>query len=185
MAETAKGRLLVATPVLVDANFARTVLLMIEHSDDGALGVVLNRPSETAVGDPLPRWDDLAAPPELIFVGGPVAPDVAVCLGRLRPGQREGRGMQLISPGVVTLDLDTEPDEVAPTVGDLRIFAGYAGWGAGQLEDELGEGAWVIVDAFPDDFHTAEPLGLWRAVLRRQRSALALLANHPVDARRN
>jgi putative transcriptional regulator len=180
-----KGRLLVATPVLVDANFFRTVILMIEHSDDGALGVVLNRPSETAVADPLPRWDEMAAPPAVVFVGGPVAPDVAICVGRLRPGLAPGPGMQEIGWGLVTLDLDAEPADVTVPVADLRIFAGYAGWGEGQLEGEIDEGAWVVVDAVAGDSHTHDPDGLWRAVLRRQRGPMALLANHPVDVRRN
>jgi putative transcriptional regulator len=184
MVSLAQGRLLVATPVLIDANFFRTVILLIEHSEGGAVGLVLNRPSETAVADPLPAWDELAAAPPVVFVGGPVAPEVAVCLARRRPNATSP-SMGEVLPGIFTFDLDLDPAQAATQVDRLRIFSGYAGWGAGQLEDELDDGAWVVVKADPADAHCAEPDELWRNVLRRQRGSLALLANHPVDIRTN
>lgn len=183
--EVSKGRLLVATPLLLDVNFIRAVILMIEHNEDGGLGVVLNRPSETAVADPLPRWGAMAAVPSVVFIGGPVAPEVAICLGRLRPGFIDGPGLQPLDGDLATVDLGGEVDELTHRVSALRIFAGYAGWVGGQLEDEIDEGAWVLVDALPGDVHADAPTGLWRAVLRRQRGPIALLADHPFDVRSN
>lgn len=173
-----KGRLLVATPSLVDPNFDQTVVLVLEHADDGAVGVVLNRPAELAVGEPLPGWDRLAADPPVVFVGGPVSPEAAICLGRGWPGE-EVAGYEPLSEHLGTVDLSRDPDEVAPGVQALRVFVGYAGWGEGQLEAEIGSGAWFVVDASPDDALSSEPDELWRTVLRRQGGRLAMFANFP------
>jgi putative transcriptional regulator len=180
-----QGRLLVATPGLLDANFFRSVVLVVEHTDEGAAGVVLNRPSETGLGDgPLEEWSDLAAEPPLVFVGGPVAPDAAVCLARTAP---EGTppGWQPVIAGLGVLDLSGEIGDVRDGVDRLRVFAGYAGWGPGQLETELEQGSWYVVDADPEDALTSMPGALWRFVLRRQSGKLALVANFPADPSMN
>ncbi len=157
-----RGRLLVATPGLADANFFRSVVLIVEHTDDGAAGVVLNRPSETdLVKGPLESWRPLAAEPQLVFVGGPVAPDSAVCLARSAPDS-EPPGWQPVVGGLGVLDLAREIGEVREGVDRLRVFAGYAGWGPGQLEDELETGSWYVVDADPEDALTSMPGALWR-----------------------
>src|ERR1700694_56140 len=120
------GRLLVANPVLPDPNFDRTVVLMLAHEEEGALGVVLNRPSEMELDAPLPRWERLAADPPVVFVGGPVAPGAAICLGRMPAGQ-PAAGWTPVTGELGTLDLEQDPDEVAEGVAQIRVFAGYAG----------------------------------------------------------
>ena len=176
-----QGRLLVAAPGLLDANFFRSVVLVVEHNDEGAAGVVLNRPSDTDLREgPLEGWSGLAAEPQLVFVGGPVQPDGAVCLARLATGSPP-LGWKPVLGGLGVLDLRTTLDDVRDGVDRLRVFAGYAGWGSGQLETELEEGSWYVVDADPEDALTSMPGGLWRFVLRRQPGKLALVANFPPD----
>lgn len=159
-----RGRLLVATPDLRDPNFARTVVLMLEHSDEGALGVVLNRPTDVPVRDVLPEWGLVCAPPACLFVGGPVQPDAAIALGR---------GPDGFGP----VDLDGDADAYS----DIRVFLGYAGWAAGQLEMELAAGGWLVLDRAADDVATSDPSELWRTVLRRQPGRVAMFALAPED----
>jgi putative transcriptional regulator len=185
--EVAGGRLLVATPLLTEQTFARTVVLLLHAgADDGALGVVLNRPSATEVERVLPGWDVAAAPPPLVFEGGPVQPQAAICLAELRPGVREHPGLAVLpadgpGPRYGTVDLDLSPDDVVPAVARMRVFAGYAGWSPGQLEGEVEEGAWWVLEALPDDAFRARPEALRRAVLRRQGAPLAFAATLPAD----
>ena len=174
------GSLLIATPLLRDDNFFRSVVLIVEHDEGGALGLVLNRPGETPVDDALPQWHGLASPPAVVHVGGPVAPTAAICLARRSP-DREPPGWQELYGPVGALDPDTDRDDVAAAVTRLRVFAGYAGWSAGQLDSEISEGAWLVVDGLPDDPFAANPETLWRSVLRRQRGELAMLATFPDD----
>jgi putative transcriptional regulator len=180
-----RGRLLVATPGLMDPNFFRSVVLVVEHNDEGAAGVILNRPSDTDLDDgPLEDWRPLAADPQLVFVGGPVAPDGAVCLARMSPDSQPP-GWQPVIGGLGVLDLSHGVEEIRDGVDRIRVFAGYAGWGAGQLEEELDTGSWYVVDADPEDALTAMPGALWRFVLRRQPGRLSLVANFPTDPSMN
>jgi putative transcriptional regulator len=185
--EVAGGRLLVATPLLTEPSFARTVVLLLHAGgDEGALGVVLNRPSDVEIERVLPGWDVGAAPPPVVFEGGPVQPQAAICLAELRPGVSEHDGLAPLpvsvpGPRYATVDLDLSPDEVMPAVSRLRVFAGYAGWSAGQLEGEVEEGAWWVLEALPDDAFRARPEALRRAVLRRQGAPLAFAATLPAD----
>ncbi|MDX6298395.1 MAG: putative transcriptional regulator [Nocardioidaceae bacterium] len=178
------GQLLVATPRLVDPNFARTVILVLNHDEDGALGVVINRPSDLAVADVLPVWSDAVALPPMVFGGGPVGRDsalaVAIALGGGPPS-----GFQRVAAGYGLVDLDAQPGDITPGVVGLRIFSGYAGWAAGQLEDEIGEGSWYVVSAAPGDLLSSEPQTLWRQVLRRQPGELAYLASFPDEPSMN
>jgi putative transcriptional regulator len=167
-----KGKLLVATPGLLDPNFFRTVVLLLEHSEEGAVGVVLNRLSDYELVAALPDWEEWAAAPSVVFVGGPVAEGTAICLGRL-----DGHD------GITVVDASRDPDDLAPD--EVRFFSGYAGWGMDQLEDEIEDGAWLIVDADPDDALDDEPELLWSRVLERQGGRLALLANYPDDPTTN
>ncbi|MEU3740378.1 YqgE/AlgH family protein [Streptomyces sp. NPDC032198] len=187
------GRLLVATPALADPNFDRAVVLLLDHDEEGSLGVVLNRPTPVDVADILEGWGDLAGAPGVVFQGGPVSLDsalgVAVIPGeegpaagaRTRSGRGEPIGWRRVHGAIGLVDLDTPPQLLAPALGSLRIFAGYAGWGPGQLEDELVEGAWYVVESEPGDVSSPDPERLWRAVLRRQRSELAMVATYPDD----
>jgi putative transcriptional regulator len=178
-----KGRLLVATPVLSDGIFDRSVVLLLEHDDEGALGLVLNQPSETAVAEPLPGWAPLAATPTVVFVGGPVRPEAAVCLARVKG--EDIAGWTPLVAGLGSLDLSGDPGDVAPGVEELRVFAGYSGWSSGQLEAEIEAKAWFVVDTLYGDALTAAPETLWGDVLRRQRGSLALYAAFPPDPSQN
>ena len=182
---TLRGRLLVASPVLTDPNFDRTVVLLVEHGADGALGLVLNRPSELPVGEVLAKWAARAAAPGAMFLGGPVQPSAVICLagadGPAPDAVRVDDDPVLTPtavPGISLVDLDGDPDLV-PAGVELRCFAGYAGWGEGQLEAEIDEGAWFVVDPLPADPFVSRPSRLWREVLAREPGPLARYALYP------
>jgi putative transcriptional regulator len=175
------GRLLVATPVLDDPNFRRTVVFLLDHNDEGALGVVVNRPLEVDVAAVLPLWQPYATAPGRLFQGGPVALDSALGVVAVPGADEEPVGVKRITGSVGLVDLDIPPQMIAGEVAGLRIFAGYAGWGAGQLEKEISDGAWYVVDAEARDPFTDSPDQLWRQVLRRQRGDLAFVSTYPDD----
>lgn len=181
-----KGRLLVATPPMEDPNFDRTVVYVLEHRDDGALGVVINRPTDESLDEPLDRWVDLQAEPDSIFLGGPVEPDALIALAYSNdPVIEPTDELSPVSGRVVSADLTTDPMLIAGLVDSVRVFRGYAGWGPGQLEGEIDSGAWLVLDAEPDDVFAPEPDQLWRDVLRRQGGRLAWLATAPDDLSAN
>lgn len=181
------GTLLVATPGLEDPNFRRTVVYVIEHRPQGTMGVVLNRPSEVPVRDVLPAWAPLAAHPHSVFVGGPVDGRVALCLAAVRTGQDPTKvdGLMSVSGPVALVDLESDPTVIGPRLRGLRVFAGYAGWDAGQLAGEIERGDWIVVPALPDDVLTGQERTLWSRVLRRQGPPLSLLATFPADVTLN
>jgi putative transcriptional regulator len=174
------GKLLVATPLIDEPTFRRSVIAVLHHTDEGAVGVVLNRPSTLPVGEPFPDWHALAADPPVMFSGGPVADTAVVCLARLR-GDGVPAGFAGLATGVGVLDIQAGIDDLRESVDSVRLFAGYAGWAADQLEGEVAEGAWAIVDAEPDDIHGDQPEDLWVRVLRRQAGPLKLMAWYPPD----
>jgi putative transcriptional regulator len=181
MTPTLAGRLLVATPRLSDGIFDLAVVLLLEHGDDGALGVVLNRPSELSLVAALPDWVEAAAEPAVVFAGGPVEREALIALGR---PDAVGSGPLVL--GLHSVDLDDQPDDlVSAGIGEVRVFAGYAGWSPGQLDGELAVGAWWALDAEPDDVFCADPEALWARVLRRAGGDLALYAHYPEDASAN
>lgn len=181
-----KGRLLVATPPMDDPNFDRAVIYVLEHHDDGALGVVVNRPTDETLDEPLDRWTDLQAEPASVFRGGPVEPNALIALALSdRPVDEPTDELSPVAGRVSSADLTMDPAIVAGQVDAVRIFRGYAGWGPGQLEGEIAAGAWLVLDAEPDDVFDHEPGELWRSVLRRQGGRLAWLANAPDDLSAN
>ena len=156
------GRLLVAAPVLSDENFARTVILLLDHDEEGSLGLVLNRPSHVPVGAVLPSWDGRTTGTDVLFTGGPVADDNALALGLL-PGPHDGpepEAFRRLAGPFGLVDLDHDPVDAMADLSAIRIYAGYAGWSAGQLEDEVAEGAWYVVDGGPSDVFSTEPESL-------------------------
>jgi|SRR5579859_404737 len=176
------GRLLVATPLLDDPHFARTVVYLLEHDGGGTVGVVLNRPSHTPVGQVLPGWHSAVSGPAVVFGGGPVQPDGALCLAQL---ENDGPGVRRVVDGVGTVDLDGDVTVIAGLARRLRVFAGHAGWSPGQLDDEIAEGAWWAVEGSADDLFTLEPRSMWSTVLRRQTVPLNLVSTYPPDVLMN
>jgi putative transcriptional regulator len=175
--DTLQGQLLIASPGLLDPNFRRTVVLVTEHNEEGAAGLVLNRPSPTEVSDVVPQLEPLVEDGEQVWVGGPVQPNAVLVLGEfLDP---DDAAVPLFgSLGFPSLD---EPDEVVPMTTRRRVFAGYAGWGSGQLEDELSREDWIVEPALPDDAFTDAPEELWRDVLRRKGGIYELVSRMPED----
>lgn len=170
------GRLLVATP-LTGEPFSRAVVLVLQHDEDGALGVVLNQEMDADVSVVLPQWQEFVTAPAHLFRGGPVGTDTAMGLVHL-PGHASGgtpMGTRRIFGGTGVLDLDAPAPLVVPELGGLRIFVGYSGWGAGQLEEELAQGAWFVVPRETRDVFDDDPGTLWRRVLLRQRSTLSFV----------
>jgi putative transcriptional regulator len=172
-----QGQLLVASPSLLDPNFRRTVVLVTEHNAEGAAGLVLNRPSEAEVVEAVPQLEPLADDGEHVWVGGPVEQNAVLVLGEfLDP---DDAAVPLFgSLGFPALD---EPDDVVPLTTRRRIFAGYAGWGSGQLEDELAREDWILEPASNDDAFTQAPDELWADVLRRKGGIYELVARMPED----
>lgn len=175
--QSLKGQLLIAGPALVDPNFRRTVVLVGEHSEDGALGLVLNRSSETTVDEAVPELTAIVDGLEQVHVGGPVQPSAIVVLADFVDPDRAG---SLVLDSVGFLPSEVDPDDL----GELRrarVFAGYAGWGPGQLDGELEEGSWIVEPALAEDVFTAEPESLWSEVLRRKGGPFGVLALMPLD----
>jgi putative transcriptional regulator len=175
--ESLRGNLLVASPALLDPNFRRTVVLVTEHSEDGAAGLVLNRPSLVEVAAAVPQLEELVDEDEQVWVGGPVQQEAVLVLGEfLDP---DAAAVPLFeSLGFPSLD---EPEEIVPATTRRRVFAGYAGWGAGQLEEEIANEDWILEPAHADDAFTEEPEELWRDVLRRKGGIYELVAKMPDD----
>jgi len=178
-------QLLVAVPTMRDPNFERTVVFVIEHDDEGAVGLVLNRPTDATIDEALPDWASLASAPAVAFVGGPVQQHEAVFgLARVQRVEDSDAWQPLVGR-IGTVDLGADPSVVRADLEAVRVFAGYSGWGPGQLDDELRQEGWFVVDALPDDLLTSDPDGLWRRVLRRQGGELAMVANYPRDIESN
>jgi putative transcriptional regulator len=186
--ELAAGRRLGATPSLVDPNFANAVVLLLDHDGDGTLGVILNRPSAITVESVLPDWAGSVDPPEVLFEGGPVSPDAALAVAlvpQVGPDAADPIGFRCLFDRMGIIDLDTPREVLAPAITRMRVFAGYSGWGGGQLQAEIDEGAWYVVDSTAADVFAAEPGGLWSAVLRRQPGSLAWVSTRPADPNLN
>jgi putative transcriptional regulator len=178
----AAGRLLVATPQLLDPHFAHSVVLLLDHDDQGSLGVVLNRPTAVPVETVLTGWGNEVGEPPVVFEGGPVSPDAALAVaGVAAGGEGDPVGFRRLFGATGVLDLDTPRELLDPRVVRLRIFAGYAGWTAGQLEGEVDEGSWHVLDSEADDPFARDPDRLWAEVLRRQPGSLAWVSTQPVD----
>lgn len=181
------GQVLIAEPTLSEP-FDRAVIYVIEHDESGALGVVINEPSSLDVGDILPSWHSAVTGEPVVFAGGPVGADTALGLAVLAPdAPEEPAGFRVVDDRWGLVDLDADPLELGPHLAGLRIFAGYAGWSPGQLDGEIAEGSWAVVDL-------DNPLGevfagdgeeQWRRLLRAQPGTLAWWVNCPREPRWN
>ncbi len=171
------GQLLIAGPGLLDPNFWRTVVLIVDHSADGALGLVLNRPSDTIVADAVSELSPPLDADDQLFVGGPVQPSALIVLAEFD----EPADAALISFEDIGVLPTTSPDEPRSALRRARGFAGHSGWGPGQLDAELERGDWIVEPAIREDAFTTEPLGLWQSVLTRKGGSYALVARMPAD----
>jgi putative transcriptional regulator len=190
VSESLRGSLLIAAPQLLDPNFRRTVVLVADHGDEGAMGVILNRPSGMTVADAAPDLEPLIGPDAPIFAGGPVQPTSGVVLAEVvvARGDAEGAPLAMNEPvfgDVVLVPGLGELADVVDGAGNIRVFAGYAGWGPGQLDDELGREDWITTPAQASDVFSEEPESLWGSVLERKGGQYALLARMPDDPSQN
>ena len=186
MADSLAGKLLVATPLLEDPNFYRTVIALLAHDEKGAFGVVLNRPLEgVEVDDHLPQWVEHVAAPSAVFAGGPVEPTMALGIAACKAADGGEDGWTQMAGDVGLLDLTLGPADLRAELRRLRVYSGYAGWGAGQLEGEIEQNACFVVDAQPDDLFSDEPDTLWRRILLRQKGDMKIYAFFPEDASAN
>ncbi len=175
--ESLRGKLLIASPALGDPNFARSVVLITEHGEEGAMGIVLNRPSETAVDEVAPELTSIAAA-EAVFVGGPVQPQALVVLAEFND-PRAAAWIVVADVGFVAAD--TDRGELESVIRRGRVYAGYSGWGAEQLEAELEEEAWIVEAPLPAELFADRPEALWQDVLTRKGGEFALVARMPED----
>lgn len=178
------GDLLISHVVLTDGVFDFTVVLILDADSSGILGVVLNQVSEVELGTVLPQWADQVSDPQVLFDGGPVSPNGAICLASIS-SEEDPPGWRRVFDNVGLLHLDTPIELVAGAYDDLRIFAGYAGWDAGQLESELARDLWFVAKARYDDVFGANPDDLWRTVLRRQKPEVAVFSTWTEDPDQN
>ncbi len=179
------GDLLVASVLLADGVFNQSVVLVLDSDADGALGVIINEISQTPLESVLPDWVSAVSGPRFLFHGGPVSPNGAICLASVVTAGEEPPGWRHMFDSVGLLHLDTPIEIVKGGYLDLRIFAGYAGWSAGQLEDEITEGMWHVIESDYADVFSDHPLDLWRSTLRRQRSEIALFSTWTEDPELN
>ena len=178
MEESLAGQLLLASPALHDPNFSRTVVLISVHSEEGAMGVVLNRPSAVTVGEAVPQLGRAVAEREPVYVGGPVQPSSIVFLAEFLDPSPAG----LLVVGRIGFPTpDADIDELTEATARRRVFAGFAGWGEGQLDEELDHGDWIAQPALPEDVFTDLPGELWSRVLTRKGGSYALIARMPPD----
>jgi putative transcriptional regulator len=176
--DSARGQLLIAGPGLLDPNFWRTVVLVVEHTDDGALGLVLNRPSETTVGDAVPQLEELVDLDDRLFIGGPVQPSAVIVLAQFE----DPTDAALLSfDDIGVLGTGSTPEEPVAGVRTGRAFVGHAGWGGGQLDAELEQGDWILDPARREDAFCQAPTELWSDVLTRKGGSYALVARMPPD----
>ena len=174
-----RGQLLVAGPTLLDPNFHRTVVLVCEHDEEGAMGLVLNRPSPIRAHQAIPELGDALADDDCLWLGGPVqTTSVVVLADFVDDGEEEGMAVSgqvgLVLPG-------SDLESVAATVTRARAFLGYSGWGEGQLDDELERDDWIVTGFEPGDAFTDDPDALWKRVLNRKGGAYAFLSTMPPD----
>ncbi|AWB91589.1 YqgE/AlgH family protein [Aeromicrobium chenweiae] len=180
--DSLRGTMLVATPAIEAGPFLRSVVFLLDHDQDGALGVIVNRPLESEVDEVLPDWAGLVNAPVCLFQGGPVAMDSALALGVV--ADVPPLGWRQMAGRVGLIDLDGPLPANGELYG-LRVFAGYAGWGPGQLEEEIAQGAWLVVPAEDGDLISPRPETLWRDVLRRQDDDVRFWATFPDDPSAN
>jgi putative transcriptional regulator len=178
--ESLQGHLLVSSPALLDPNFRRTVILVAHHDEDGAMGLVLTRPSDARVDEAVPVLSELPGAQDVVYMGGPVQPEAYMVLAEFDDVTEAAAA---VVGDIGFMPAEADPDDLS--IRRIRVYAGYAGWGAGQLEAELEEPSWIIVPAEPADAFATDPDELWRTVLQRKGGRYALIASMPFDPNLN
>ena len=181
--EPAPGMLMLAAPGMLSSEFARTVVLIIEHNLEHTLGVVLNRRSEVAVANVLPEWLDYVAKPQALYLGGPLGPQAAIGVGVTTSGTviEDHLEFTRLANRLVHVDLRTDPTMLDGLLEGVRIFAGYAEWAPGQLDDEIERGDWYVAPALPSDVIAPAGTALYSDIMRRQPMPLPLFSTFPAD----
>ncbi len=180
--ESLKGQLLLASPALFDPNFRRTVVLVTEHNEEGAAGLVLNRRSHTAVAEAVPDLVPLVEDEELVYVGGPVQQEAVLCLAEFEDPEDAA---MLVVDHVGFIPGDGDFGMLAGGTRRARVFAGYAGWGPGQLEAELEASSWIVEDAASSDLFAEPEVDLWGSILRAKGGVYRMVALMPDDPSQN
>jgi putative transcriptional regulator len=170
MAESTKGKILIAAPSLFDF-FRRTVVLVVEHTEQGAFGVVLNRRADADVAELVPDLGPLVERGAPLWVGGPVAPDSIVVIGEY---EEAGLSAGAVTDRIGVVDPDGDAD-----IMRARVFVGHSGWGPGQLDEELDNDAWIVEELEPEDVFSEGDL--WAEAVARRGGDYALLATMPDD----
>ncbi len=178
MSESARGQLLIAGPTLLDPNFWRTVVLVVEHTAEGALGLVLNRPSETAAAEAVPELEHTVDPDEPLLIGGPVQPSSVIVLAEFEDASDAAL---LAFDEIGVLGTEAALENLGAGIRQGRAFVGHSGWGPGQLDSELDRGDWILEPARREDAFSAAPAALWSEVLMRKGGSYALIARMPAD----
>jgi putative transcriptional regulator len=177
MEDSLRGKLLVASPALIDPNFARSVVLVTEHNDEGAMGIALNRPADAVASDVVPELASVTGDGP-VFVGGPVQPQALVVLAEFSDPEAAA---WIVVADVGFVAADADPDELDRAIRRGRVYAGYSGWASGQLEAELEADSWIVEPPMPDELFPDDPEALWSNVLARKGGQYALLARIPED----
>jgi putative transcriptional regulator len=181
MEESLRGKLLIASPALTDPNFARSVVLMTEHSEDGAMGIVLNRPADAAASELIPALQDIARD-DLLFIGGPVQPQAVVLLAEFADPEAAA---WIVVADVGLASAESDFSELGEAVRRGRFYAGYSGWGPGQLEMEIEVESWIVEPPLPAELFPDDPEALWSDVLERKGGSYALVSRMPDDPSMN
>jgi len=181
------GQLLISAPGMLSPEFARSVILVIEHNDMMTFGVDLTKRSEVAIFNVLPEWLPVVAKPQALYIGGPLNQQSVVGLAQTNQGVDPDKHDRLtrLAPRLAHVDLRADPEEIEPLVSGMRMFAGYAEWGPGQLEEEIEAGEWFVSPALAQDVITPGPADLWSDVMKRQPMPLPLYSTYPVNVEDN
>ena len=181
--EVKKGSLIISTPYLGDPHFDRSVILICEHGDDGSLGFVLNKQTELYLSEILPLK---GCEIHQVYLGGPVQQDTLHYIHTIGKNLTEATQVTNKVWWSGNFELLKEMMENGMVTEDqVRYFIGYSGWSPGQLEKEITDNNWIIIDQAPDDVLDIPSEFLWRELLLRLGGKYKIMANSPIDPRLN
>ncbi|QDZ43646.1 YqgE/AlgH family protein [Corynebacterium sp. sy039] len=181
--DPAPGMLLLASPGLASDDFARSVILLLEHNEMRSFGVNLVARSDIAIGNVLPEWIDLVAKPKVLYIGGPINQQAVVGVGVTKPDVDIAQHdcLTRLANRLVHIDLHTPPQQLDDLIQEMRMFVGYAEWAPGQLAEEIECGEWYVTPALPSDVTAAGVVDVWGSIMRRQPMPLPLFSTYPEE----